>query len=93
MITAETIDIKHIKKIQLFADFKDDAKLRIYILYGDKQESQPVYEGSGEGHKTIRIKPRKTAGYGFKIRMEGEGYVKLYALELLIESGGKLYAE
>ena len=51
-----------------------------------------MYQSTGSGLKPIRVKPRKTANYGIKLHVEGEGYVKLYELELFIENGGDLYA-
>lgn len=41
--------------------------------------------------KTIRIYPNKnTANYGFKLRFEGVGYVKLYNTEIFVRQGGTL---
>lgn len=96
LITNETIDIKHIKKIQMLADLKNStSKLRIYVLYDDEEfdgdTSHLVYKSSGYGRKTIRVKPRQTASYGIKLHIEGYGYVKLYELELFMENGGDLY--
>lgn len=40
--------------------------------------------------KTIRIYPNKnTANYGFKLRFEGVGYVKLYNTEIFVRQGGR----
>lgn len=96
LITNETVDIKHIKKIQMLADLKNSAsKLRVYVLYDDEEfdedTSHLVYKSSGYGRKTIRVKPRQTASYGIKLHIEGYGYVKLYELELFMENGGDLY--
>lgn len=96
LFTNETVDIKHIKKIQMFADIAPNAGIRVYILYDDEEfdedTSQLVYESTGCGQKPIRVKPRKTAGYGIKLHVEGCGYVRLYELELFMEAGGDLYA-
>ena len=98
LITNKTVDIKHIKKIQMLAHFgkydNDTAKMKVYILYDDEvfsNESHLVYDASGTGQKAIRVKPRKTASYGFKLHIEGKGYVRLYEIELFIETGGDLY--
>lgn len=96
LITNETVDIKHIKKIQMLADLKNSAsKLRVYVLYDDEEfdedTSHLVYKSFGYGRKTIRVKPRQTASYGIKLHIEGYGYVKLYELELFMENGGDLY--
>lgn len=96
LFTNETVDIKHVKKIQMLADIAVGANLQVYILYGDEEfdkgTSHLVYSSDGFGHKPIRVKPRQTASYGIKLHVEGNGYVKLYELELFIESGGDLYA-
>ena len=95
LITNETVNIKHIKKIQMFADIASGANIKAYILYDDEEfdedTSHLVYESTGYGQKPIRVKPRKTASYGIKLHIEGYGYVKLYELELFMENGGDLY--
>lgn len=96
LITNETVNIKHIKKIQMFADIASGANIKAYILYDDEEfdetTSHLVYESTGYGQKPIRVKPRQTASYGIKLHIEGYGYVKLYELELFMETGGDLYA-
>jgi len=96
LITNETVDIKHVGKLQLFADIAEGASLKVYILYGDEafdsRRAHLVYESAGYGQKPIRVKPRQTASYGIKLHVEGRGYVRLYELELFIEDGGDLYA-
>lgn len=96
LITNETVDIKHIKKIQMFAEIAAGADIKVYILYDDekfnKNTSHLVYQSTGHGQKAIRVKPRKTASYGIKLHVEGYGYIRLYELELFIENGGDLYA-
>ena len=96
LITNETVNIKHIKKIQMFADIASGANVKAYILYDDEEfdenTSHLVYSSTGYGQKPIRVKPRKTASYGIKLHIEGYGYVKLYELELFMENGGDLYA-
>ena len=95
LFTNTTVDIKHIKKIQLVADIAAGANLRIYILYDDEAygpTSQLVYSGGSQGRNVIRIKPRQTASYGIKLHFEGFGYIRLYELEMHIQTGGDLYA-
>lgn len=95
LITNKTVDIKHIKKLQLLADIDEGASFKVYFLYDDEEfneSSHLVYVSAGrEGKTTVRVKPRMTAGYGFKVRVEGSGYVKLYEMELVIQDGGELY--
>lgn len=92
--TGKTIDIKHIKKIQLLADIKSGSNMDIYVLYDDEvwsAYSHKVYSGNGGGQVPIRIVPRQTANYGFKLHFKGYGYVKLYGLEIFVTNGGDLY--
>ena len=109
LITNKTVDIKHIKKLQMLVDiprsinfkanYADEdgtpANLKVYILYDDEEfdenKSHLVYTSKKYGKFPIRVKPRKTANYGFKLHFEGAGYVKLYELEISIEAGGELY--
>lgn len=95
LITNNTVDIKHIKKLQMLGDF-NDSKLDVYILYDDEvfnaETSHKVYSRTDlKGKKPIRVKPRNTAHYGIKLHFEGVGYVKLYELEIFTQQGGDLY--
>ena len=104
LVTNKTVDIKHIKKLQMLVDVdaeNEDAYINVYILY-DKEEFDAMspddkakrlaYSSNGKlGKFPIRVKPRNTANYGFKLHFEGKGYVKLYELEIFIEAGGDMY--
>ena len=76
-------------------DVMDNANFDVYILYDDekfnKNTSHLVYSSKKSGKFPVRVKPRNTANYGFKLHIEGSGYVKLYELEIFVESGGELY--
>ena len=97
--TNNTVDIKHIGKLQMLADIAPQSTLKAYILYDDEEfdenTSHKIFERKNEGEKTakvpIRVIPRKTANYGFKIHIEGHGFSKLYQMELLITGGGEKY--
>lgn len=96
LFTNETVDIKHIKKLQMFADIGVDSGIKVYFLYDNEvfnaEESHLVYDSNGaEGRKAIRVKPRQTAHYGFKVHVEGHGYVRLYEMEIEMQAGGGLY--
>lgn len=95
LITNNTVDIKHIKKLQMLGDF-DNCDLEVYVLYDDEKfnakTSHKVYSRTAlNGKKAIRVKPRMTAHYGFKLHFEGVGYAKLYELEMFLQQGGDLY--
>ncbi len=100
LITNQTVDIKHIKKIQMLADIGDNASLYVYILYGDEvwdpddpDKHHLVYASDVKGKVPIRVKPRnkRNANYGFKLHVEGSGYVRIYELEILFQQGGDLF--
>lgn len=95
LITNQTVDIKHVKKIQMFAEIADGAKINVYLLYDDDEfdedTSHLVYSSDRYGQTAIRVKPRQTANYGVKIHVEGYGYVRLYELEIVVAAGGDLY--
>ena len=103
LITNKTVNIKHIKKLQMLVDIpvqlnrnqSINAEMKVYILYDDEvfnpNTSHLVYSSNKQGKFPIRVKPRKTANYGFKLHFEGIGYMKLYELEIFIEAGGDLY--
>ncbi len=95
LITNRTVNIKHIKKLQMLVDVAANANLDVYILYDDevfdKNSSHLVYSSTKHGKFPIRVKPRQTANYGFKLHIEGYGYVKIYELEMFVEAGGDMY--
>lgn len=99
LITNKTVDIKHIKKLQMLADIAPDAKISVYALYDDevfdKTKSHLLFSYENKGTKVIkkpiRVKPRQTAHYGVKLHFECEGYIKLYELEIFAEAGGDMY--
>ena len=67
--------------------------IKVYILYDNEvynaSTSQLAYDSGVLSNKQvpIRVKPRQTANYGFKIHVEGTGYAKIYELEIFVESG------
>ena len=94
LVTNKTVDIKHIKKIQMLVEANPNANFDVFILYDDEKfnaHSHMVYSSNKSGKFPVRVKPRKTANYGFKLHVEGYGYVKLYELEIFIEAGGDMY--
>ena len=79
----------------MLVETANNASLKVYILYDnekfDEDTSHLVYSNNRVGKFPIRVKPRNTANYGFKLHFEGSGYVKLYELEIFIEAGGDMY--
>lgn len=98
MSLAGTVDIKHLKKIQLYAEMSSGSRLSVILIQANEDGSTTELQVCEErnldsGTKTIpiRVVPRKTASHGYKVRFEGSGYVKLYQMELTLSGGGELY--
>ena len=95
LITNKTVDIKHIKKLQMLVELGRGADIQVYILYDDEEfdenTSHLVYSIKRTGKFPVRVKPRRTANYGFKLHIGGYGYAKISELEIFMESGGDMY--
>jgi len=95
----QSIDITHIQKIQFYAELANGSKLQAYLLYDDEvfnaSTSHKIYDHTnttGATKKvTVRVVPRQTANYGFKLRVNGYGFARLYHLEAFIRQGGELF--
>lgn len=85
-----TVDIKHLRKIQLMADFGEGSTLEVYAIYDeDETNKQMLCNISGKtGVHPIRMLVRKSANHSLKLRFEGKGYIKLYEMELITTAGG-----
>ena len=96
---AQTVDIKHIRKVQMYAEIANGSSLDAYILYDDEKfnsaASHKIFtynNTSGASQKVpIRVIPRQTANYAFKLRVNGYGYSRLYNLEWFVKQGGELF--
>lgn len=99
-----TLDIKHIKKIQMLADVGAKSKIEIHILTDDEKfdeltqsevTERCVYSFLNNSEKTktavIRVIPRKTANYKYKLRISGTGYSKVYQADISVQTGGELF--
>lgn len=100
----QTVDIKHIRKIQLFAELDNFSELNVHVLYDEDNfdtlseaeiEKRLVFStqnitGASKRY-LIRIVPLKSANYGFKIRISGTGYAKVYQMEVTLTGGGELF--
>ena len=98
--TAQSLDINHISKIQLLADVGKNAKFSVYAVYDDEDFSQFSDDKKAErlikcvdaeGLSVLRVYPRLTSHYRYKLHFEGSGYVKLYNLEVSLRRGGELH--
>ena len=94
LITNESCDIKHIEKLQMFCDIGSGASMNVSFIYDNGDEERDVWTSKSDDQNTqkvIRVKPRMTACHGFKVRVEGSGFVRIRTMELLIRGGGDLY--
>lgn len=95
----QTVDVKHIQKIQLYAEIGAGSIIDVYLLYDDEIFDQATahkiysYTNAGGAPRKIpvRVIPRQTANYGFKLRVNGYGYSRLHNLETFLRQGGDLY--
>lgn len=93
-----TVDIKHIRKVQLLADLAPGSSLRASLIYneGSRGEREEVIFERGNGSEreirtAIRVVPRLTAHWGAKLRLEGEGFCRIYQAEISVKGGGELF--
>ncbi len=92
LITAGTLDVKHIKCVKILADIGEDATIEVYAVYDDNDEEQLLYESKSiTGRRAIRVKPSVSAHHGMKLRFKCKGKVRIYNLELTMEGGGETY--
>ena len=104
--TADIKHIKKLQMLvdmpEYLGEAENKAEMKVYILYddevfdelGEDAKKRLVYDTTTNkryGKYPIRVKPRKTANFGFRLRFEGVGYVKLHELEIFIEPGGDMY--
>lgn len=95
-IMSRSIDIKRVKKMQLYADIPSGSYIKVYMLKNGESfnadTSSLVYDSTGKsGLLPIRVLTRGTAAYGFKLHFEGYGYAEIYEIEIDTEDGGEAY--
>lgn len=96
--STKTVNIKHIRKIQLYAYIPSGSTMKIYGLYDEEaynaDSSHLLFDSAKDGRHgkfPIRIKPKLTANYGFKLHFEGTGYVRVHSMEIYKTQGGELF--
>lgn len=94
----KSVNIKHIRKIQMYVYIKPGSTMKIYGLYDEDifnaDSAHLLFDSEKDGLTgmiPIRIKPRMTASYGFKLHFEGHGYVRIHSMEVYKTQGGELY--
>ena len=95
-----TIDIKHVQKVQMLADVEAGSTIKAYLLRDGEVFNadlhKPIYkyknEGSAQKKVTVRVVPRNTAHWGYKLRLSGTGYSRIYQAEITLKGGGELFA-
>lgn len=89
-MTNESLDIEHLKKIQLRAFVDEGASFNIQAIYDDGEDQDLFETNKKDGEMVARAVLRKSASYGVKLRFFGNGYVRFYNLELIYENGGEV---
>lgn len=92
LITNETVNIKHIKKMQMFADVNEGAYLKVYALYDDErfgdlsetEKAERLLYFSGVTEKGVD-KPKKTGRLAIRVKPRKTAN---YGIKLHIEGYG-----
>lgn len=103
-VSSGTVDVKHIKKIQMLAEIGVGSKINVHILRDDevfdklseqeaKERCAYSYTNNADITKTVVIRavPKRAANYRYKIRISGKGYSKVYQMDVVVQSGGELF--
>lgn len=95
-----TVDNKRIIRLQSLAEFAEGSKLRIRVFENGEEYSETHIADYSHtqaldksGKRAIRVPIKHAEGFIHKIRFEGTGYVKIYTLELIIQTGGVKYGD
>lgn len=93
-----TVDNKRIIRLQCLAEFDADSEINIYMFKDGEEfnlESMSEYHHTQpenkRGMRAIRMPVNQSAGFVHKIRFGGTGYVKIYTLELVVQTSGVKY--
>lgn len=93
-----TVDIKHIRKVQLLCDIAPGSSLRASLILGEgsrDERGEVIFERTNSSEReirtAIRVVPRQTAHWGAKLRLSGEGFCRVYQAEISLKGGGELF--
>ena len=92
-----TIAPKRINKIAMLAEMNPGSTLEISVIgadedYEDDDVVKKSYVNESDEVKTvpIRLNIKKKADYGLRVRVSGEGFSKVYSMEITYTDGGTL---
>jgi hypothetical protein len=95
LTAGQTIDIKHIQKIQILADVGAGSTIKAHLIYDGENNPQEIYSYTNalgvEKRAAIRVVPRNTAHWGAKLRLSGTGFSRVYQAEITLKGGGEMY--
>ena len=89
-----TANPKRIKEIRLIAELEKDSKLNIFVAKADDviSEAEPAktYENKNDSAVTfpVVLKIFGRSSYGYKIRLAGTGFARIYSMEVIYADGG-----
>lgn len=92
-----TIAPKRINKIAMLVEMNPGSTLEISVIgadedYEDGDVAKKSYVNESDEVKTvpIRLNIKKKADYGLRVRVSGEGFSKVYSMEITYTDGGTL---
>ena len=92
-----TVMPKRINKLRFLAELDAGSSLEVSVIGADEDYKEDIlckktYFNDSEETKRIpiRLNIRKKADYGFKVRVSGVGYAKVYSMEISYTDGGAL---
>ena len=91
----ESVDVRHIKKLQFFVDVPEGSMFEAFLLYDgepfQEEKAVQVCRISGGGLQPVRALVRMSAHHSVALYARGSGFVRLYEMELEMMGGGTLY--
>lgn len=92
-----TVMPKRINKLRFLAELDAGSSLEVSVIGADEDYKEDIlckktYTNDSEKMKRIpiRLNIRKKADYGFKVRVSGVGYAKVYSMEISYTDGGAM---
>ena len=83
-------DMKYISRLTLRMSMDIGAEVRIYAQYDFSEEWEHLFTMQGTSLRSFSLPIRPKRCDNMKIRIEGEGMVKIYSITKTIEQGSDL---
>lgn len=86
----KSFDLKAIREIWVRAEFRDDARLSVWVAQGNDEFSECA-AFNRRGFHVLRVPVRAIKSDSFKIKLSGTGNILIYGLEIICGEGGRQY--